>query len=1091
MMVERHHTGIRIAVLCLAFTLFSVVLVNILVFASGDTALDVGVPQNSTSPGDIVPIGQVGGMIYAFEVQGSYAYVGIGTKLVVWDVTNPSQPMLVGESGILAGVVRDIELSGTQAFVAVGQGGVHILDIDTPSTPTELGRFSTYGDVVGIEVSGDYAYVASVFDDFRIFNVSDPASPTEAGHYGGITVAEGLDVVGDYAYVAAGGDGLQIIDISTPASPTGQGTYASTYAREVIVSDSYAYLADGYGSPNFVVVNVSSPASPSQAGSYAAPGEGYDLALVGSTIYLATWDNGVRIIDVSTPTNPDEIGFYNTPGRAEGVAVAGGYAYIADTWDGAKVVDVSDPASPSLAYEYHSAGEAWDVVIDSTIAYLGDRNNGFYTIDISAPSNPAILSYYAQSWNASEVYLAVSDNTLFVTDRDQLYTFDVSNPASPTSIGAYPSLTDPKGIAIAGHYAYIADGESGLRVLDIQDPTGISQVGSVDTPGDLTDLVLSGNYAYLADASQGLRVVDISDPASPSETGYFVPDGYSAGVAVAGHYAYLSAGWNGLRIINVSSPGTPTEIGFYDEMVGHAVAATEESAYVVASQFAATLQQLDVTDPVSPTVTAEYELPLDANRMKISNDQLNIAAGSGGLMIFQIPEQVSLDEVRPHQGHSDWASAVNIYGENLDADATFDLISPAPELATTLEVTRVNSTHFVASIPAGLSAGSYDLQVSNPDGGQATLENAYQVLDPATDTLYAYSDELWTGPVTPIAYEDTQLGLVVHRAGGSDTLTDLMVDFYDGDPDSGGDLLGSGTIAVLPPDSFTSTSGITWTPSSEGYHEIYAQVNAMSPFIVHRSVWVMPPALDLVPPTVDSVILNGGVTDVSTQNMEISISASDNEGGTGVGSIYIIEFDWNPNMSEWVPVKESGWLNYQGTPMSHSWTLNWAPGVKNILVWAADRSGNISPSGHVSWMNFIPPAISINQGQLQMFSYWLTAGQLFSGQTTPSSGDPDLYLGNSSGWITHSINTGTQADSVKVTVGTTELHSLAVYGWTTARYALSVSGVQLLHGERSITAPAGGVVVTPTMPLSEQGAPKQRALPLPPNHYVYLPLILR
>jgi hypothetical protein len=1040
----------------------------------------------------LLPVGQVGGIINAVETQGDYAYVGIGTRLVVWDITDPTQPAPVGQSAILAGVVRDIELSGAQAFVAVGAGGVHILDVSTPATPTELGHFTTYGEAVGVRVSGNYAYVASVFDAFRIYDVANPAAPVEAGYYDGILVAEGLDVAGDYAYVAAGGDGLQVLDVSNPASPTWQGTYASTYAREVIVSGAYAYLADGYGNPNLVVVNVSNPAAPARAGGYAAPGEGYDLALAGSTLYLATWDNGIRFIDVSTPTSPAEIGFYNTAGRAEGVAVAGGHAYVADTWGGAKVVDVSNPAAPALVYAYHSAGEAWDVVVQGSVAFLSDRNNGFYTLDVSDPGAPEILSYYPQSWaGTSEVYLAVAGSTLYVADRDKLYTYDVSDPANPAASGSFAALSDPKGIAVAGAYAYVADGESGLRVLDVQDPAAVAPVGALDTPGDATALLISGDAAYLADGSQGLRIVDISNPAAPSETGAFVPAGYAAGVALAGHHAYLSAGWNGMRIINVSNPATPTEVGFYDEMMGPGVAATEGFAYAIANQFGASLRQLDVTDPVSPTVQAQYELPLGANRMVIAGGQLYVAAGGGGLMIFDVPMPVSLSEVRPHQGRSDWVNEVQVYGGNLDALASFELLPPTAGPATTLDVTPVDATHAIARIPTGLAAGSYALRVSNPDGGQAVLPDAYQVLDPAADLLYAYSDELWTGPPAPITYQETQLGLVLHRAGGSSDLTGLSVDFYAGDPAAGGLALGTGSIPLLAPDSYTTTMAVSWTPSTEGYHEIYARVNGAAPFTVHRSVWVMPPAVDLSPPSVDSVVVNGGVTDVPGQLTGLSIRASDPDGGSGVDAIYIIEFDWNPNMGEWVPVNESGWLDYAGSPTTLPWTLNWAPGVKNVVVWAADRAGNVSTRGYVAWMNFIPPQISINQGQMHMFSYWLTAGGSFSAQTTPSVGDPDLYLGDASGWLAHSINTGTQPDAVAITVSSTGLHTLAVYGWTTARYALNVTE-GWLHAGALRSAPRANDPVALPLPPSGQGAPDRRALPPPPTGYrVYVPMVMR
>ena len=1098
--MNKHHKGICVSTLVvLVFLMFSVAPMRLSTRASSEILPTAQTAAPIKSQQDMAPIGQVGGMIYVSEVQGIYAYIGIGTRLVIWDITNPAQPVAVGQSDILSGVVRDIELAGTCAYAAVGDGGVHIIDISSPAAPVEVGAFATYGEAVGIAVSGSYAYVASIFDDFRIFDISTPTTPTEVGHYGNITIAEGVDVAGNYAYVAAGGGGLQILDVSDPANPTWQGTYASTYARQVLVSGDYAYLADAYGSPNFVVVNVSNPATPVMAGSYAAPGEGYDLVLDGSTIYLATWDNGVRFIDVSNPANPNEIGFYNTSGRAEGVAVAGGYAYIADTWDGFKIVNVTNPAAPSQVYEYHCAGEAWDVALDGNTAYLGDRNNDFYVLDVSDPSAWVITTRYARSWShLSEVSLAVSGGYLFVADGVQLHVFDVSNPASPSQVDTYTALDEPNRISIAGDYAYIADGESGLRVLDIRNPAAISQVGRLDTNGYVSDVVVSGNYAYLTDGTEGLRIVDVTNPATPSEVGFYVPGGSAAGIAVAGHHAYLSTGWNGLRIINVSNPETPTEVGFYDKPISSNVAAMEGYAYVTTVQFDTTLQMLDVSNPISPTVNAEYTLP-DAERMTISDGALYIAAGSGGLMSFQVPEVVSLDEMRPNQGRADWANEVNIYGENLNVGAAFNLVQTTPVSTTIpLSATQLSSTHFHAIIPAGLDAGSHNLRVENPDGGRATLANAYQVVDPSADVLYGYSDELWTGPTAPRTYEETQMGLVVHRAGGSADLN-VAVDFYDGDPDAGGTLLGTGTIIALPPNSYTSTTSITWTPESEGFHEIYARVNATaqrgqtsSPVTVHRSVWVLPPALDLIPPTVDSFTVDGGATDVSTQNVTLSISASDNEDGTGVDWIYVMEFEWNANLGEWVPVAESGWLDYTGTPMTHAWTLTWSPGVKNLVAWAADRAGNISLSGKVVWLNFVPPAISINQGQVQMYSYWLNAEQSFSVQVTPVLGDPDLYVGNSSGWLSSSINEGTATEDVTIVVPTTDLYTAAVYGYTTARYALGVTAAVAQASAPQITSPLIKEPIEPPVLPNGQPASQQRALPPAPfGHKVYLPLVVR
>lgn len=1068
--------------------------------ASGEALPEAPLPTREIEQAQLPPLGQVGGIIYASEVEGNYAYIGIGPRVVVWNVANPAQPTVAGQSAVLPGVVRDVELVGTHLYAAMGAAGVSILDISSPTAPAKVGDMATYGEAVGVSISGSYAYVASVFDGVRVFDISNPAAPVEVGSYGEIDVAEGIDVVGSYAYVAAGGDGLRILDVSDPANPALQGTYVSTYAREVVVSGSYAYLADGYGSPNFVVVDVTDSANPVMAGSYAAPGEAYDLVLEGSIIYLATWDNGIHLIDVSSPSSPSELGAYNTTGRAEGVAVAGGYAYVGDTWDGLKVVNVSDPANPSLVYAYHSPGEAWDVLVDGAKAYLADRNRGFYVLDVADPGDPQIVSYYEQNWSGfSEAYLAASADHLFVVDRRQMHIFDVSDPADPAKVGTYAALVDPKRITIVGQYAYIADGEAGLQVLDVADPAGITPVGALDTGGDLQDVVVKGDYAYLADGANGLRVVDVADPKNPMEEGFYVPIGFAGGVALAGHYAYLSAGWNGLRIINVSNPGTPAEIGFHEPMISAHVAAGGGYAYVVANQFDATLQKLDVADPVSPTITATYSLPLGTQRLAISGSTLYVAAGGGGLMTFQVPAAVELKEVRPHQGHADWANLVDVYGENLDAGAALSL---GMTNTISLSSTQLSATHMRAVVPAGLGAGSYDLQVENSDGGRASLSDAYQVIAAGADVLYAYSDELWTGPTAPRAYEQVQMGLVVHRAGGDADLTQVSVDFYDGDPDAGGTLLGTGTIAPLPPDSYTSTTSIAWTPEAEGFYDIYARINPPAlkgvnsdHQTVHRLVWVEPPALDLVAPTVDTLLVNGGAVDVSGQNVTLSVGASDNAGGTGVGSIYLIEFAWNANTGEWIALQESGWLTYTGTPMEQTWTLAWSPGVKNIVAWAADRVGNISLQGNVAWFNFIPPAISVNEGQFQMYCYWLSGGQSISAQTSPSVGDPDLYIGNSSGWLDYSINEGTVVDSVSLVVPSSDLYSVAVYGYTTARYALSVNALGVRAGGVLAPSPRGGEPITPPVIPEGQPAPLRRALPPAPiqpvTYRIFLPLVHR
>ena len=77
-------------------------------------------------------------------------------------------------------------------------------------------------------------------------------------------------------------------------------------------------------------------------------------------------------------------------------------------------------------------------------------------------------------------------------------------------------------------------------------------------------MAVAGSYAYVADGKSGLRVINVANPAAPVEVGSYDTPGYADGVAVAGSYAYVADWGDGLRVINVANPAAPVEVGVYD-----------------------------------------------------------------------------------------------------------------------------------------------------------------------------------------------------------------------------------------------------------------------------------------------------------------------------------------------------------------------------------------------------------------------------------------------------------------------------------------------------------------------------------------------
>ncbi|MBK9137540.1 MAG: hypothetical protein IPM17_02055 [Verrucomicrobia bacterium] len=75
-----------------------------------------------------------------------------------------------------------------------------------------------------------------------------------------------------------------------------------------------------------------------------------------------------------------------------------------------------------------------------------------------------------------------------------------------TLVGQWPGYVAgyAEGVAVSGHYAYVADGWEGLQVIDVSDPAHPVRVGGYNTPGRAQGVAVSGHYAYVADGWGGL-----------------------------------------------------------------------------------------------------------------------------------------------------------------------------------------------------------------------------------------------------------------------------------------------------------------------------------------------------------------------------------------------------------------------------------------------------------------------------------------------------------------------------------------------------------------------------------------------------------
>jgi parallel beta-helix repeat protein len=477
---------------------------------------------------------------------------------------------------------------------------------------------------------------------------------------------------------------------------------------------------------------------------------------------------------------------------------------------------------------------------------------------------------------------------------------------------------------------------------------------------------------------------------------------------------------------------------------------------------------------ISPAGTAAFAATVPAGLPPGTYDL--VVSSDGGVSTLPnaftvLARSPLISEILPGSGDNQRNSEIIVRGLNFAAGAVVQLGS------TDLTTTRVNGTSLIAVVPAGLTAGSYDLSVRNPDGGQATLSDGYTVLDVENDDdLSSSSDQLWLNPEAPRAGTPARLGLFVQRQGGKNTLEQVQVDFHLGAVD--GDLLGSATVPFLDPrDGLESTGPLNVTFANAGTYTIYAVIDPTGAVsetleennVISRTIVVAPSAADRTVPQVQAITVNGeSRPTVDTTEIDIDISAVDPPpDATGMQAVHVIEYVYNESSRRWIPVAQSGWLPYESTPSSYRWNLLPLPGMRYVQVRARDEANNISIGNARQLINYEPPQDSIARRQTRVYRYTLAAGQQLSVNLEVLSGDADLYVWSSRTDQSARVSNlaGNLAEQVVVPAGEVVpgVYQVEVYGYSAAQYRLSAS---VTSSTTSVQAIGGGLAQTKTIPTA-------------------------
>jgi len=605
------------------------------------------------TPGAAQGVATAGQYVYVAESPrweeegGSWQLVGGGLR--IFNVADPSMPLDVGFEDT-DWRPHDVVLAHDHAYLAeqpvwdqelsdyVG-GGVAVVDISEPTSPSTISAYETPGWASRITVADGYVYLAD-WPDLRVIDVSDPESLSEEGFWSTGGGVHDLVVLDNHAYVASPGVGLYILDVNDPAVPTPIGLAGMPgVAQTVAVADDCAYV--GLRKGGLSIADVSDPEAPSDLGAYDTVGQALAVEVAGSHAYVA--DGGFTAVNISHPVHPGAVGDLKVPEWLDDVAVAGDYAFLAA---GFHVVDISDPEALTEVASCDLPWRAQTVEVDGDYVYLTDEAVGLRVMDVSNPISPTEVVSCTTSGPAHD--LAVEADYAYIADGESgLVVVDVSDPTSANSISVCPLPGSADGVAAAGRYAYVAgsavwnpESESatgaGLHVIDVGERTDPMPVASIGSWSGVA-VAPAGDIVFVAAKSAGLRVVDVSTPQAPREVGFYDTPGSARDVIVRGGNVYVADQDGGLFLLQLSPPPlyVDRESGEDTSTCGAFDAPCETISYTVNTRATAGsvvhvaqgVYTENLTVPLSLTLKGGYE-PLNWTRDVTQHETIIDGSGS-------------------------------------------------------------------------------------------------------------------------------------------------------------------------------------------------------------------------------------------------------------------------------------------------------------------------------------------------------------------------------------------------------------------------------------------------------------------------------
>jgi len=588
----------------------------------------------------------------AIYTSNDYLYLGSGGSVIIFDVSDTTNPQKIGHISFPGRYVRGIYVLDTLMFVGDGEKGFRIAKISNPVYPEEIGSYESYFSTA-VFVKNNLAYVLELSTDsvtigeLVIYDVSDPQEPNILGedalpepHIADIIVKD------KYAYVANGQGGLRIIDVSDSKNPFEISYYippANAYVRSIsICCDTLLLLGvDGLShNGGLWVINITDPYNPCSLGCDTSFSEGCDVSYYSHFSYVSTVSEGIKIIDFIDPSNPYVIGEFLPPSYLWNAVNTniGPYVYAGE-WrsNGLRTIDVSDSTQPvTIDYDL-IPDQSMDVSVQGNYAYIANLASGIYILDISEPSNPNEISHYDTPGLSCSII--VKDSIAYIADSSSIILLNIKDPFYPEKISELSLVCDGHGLALNFPYLYVTSTKNHQFVIvDVNNAQNPVITDSCYLDSALpTSICYKDSLAFVSAPWKGMAVINTADVYNPILITYLTLLGYPVGIAYTENYLYAADfETNFINIINISDPTNPFLEDLFYTIRDYPFALSISDSFLYVSLQGYGIEVLNISSPLLPQSIGHYcGAPLGIPRGITFANGLAYLTADNGIFIFE------------------------------------------------------------------------------------------------------------------------------------------------------------------------------------------------------------------------------------------------------------------------------------------------------------------------------------------------------------------------------------------------------------------------------------------------------------------------